>query len=38
MAQSRIDFSAEKNFWHLIKINAEKPSLPDEIQPILRVA
>lgn len=28
-----IDFSADEAFWKLIKVNAEKPPLPDEISP-----
>jgi len=38
MGQSRIDFSAEQNFWKLIKINAETPALPDDIEPTVAAA
>jgi hypothetical protein len=38
MGQSRIDFSAEQNFWRLIKINAETPALPDDIEPTVAAA
>jgi hypothetical protein len=38
MAQSQIKFSAEQNFWKLIKINAETKALPDEIEPTVAAA
>ena len=32
-AGNRVDFSADEALWKLIKINAEKPPLPDQISP-----